>query len=146
MDEVENRQIAQYDDQEETSARKIILVEERLKIDVRQVETGTVQISKKVISEEVTQQVPVLSEEIVINHKPINQYIENIPAVRVEGDTTIISVVKEVLVVEKRLMLVEEIHLTKTKTEKMATVTETLQKDVVDVTRTGLVNKNTTDQ
>ncbi|MGI4750336.1 MAG: YsnF/AvaK domain-containing protein [Janthinobacterium lividum] len=142
MNEVEKLALAQ----EETATQKIALIEERLQIDVRQVETGTVQIHKKVISEEVTQQVPVVSEEIIIEHKPINQYIENLPTVRVEGDTTIISVVKEVLVVEKRLLLVEEIHLTKTKIETTATITETLRKDVVEINRTDLTANNTTNQ
>lgn len=142
MNEVEKLALAQ----EETATQKIALIEERLQIDVRQVETGTVQIHKKVISEEVTQQVSVVSEEIIIEHKPINQYIENLPAVRVEGDTTIISVVKEVLVVEKRLLLVEEIHLTKTKIETTATITETLRKDVVEINRTDLTANNTTNQ
>ncbi|RYE29224.1 MAG: DUF2382 domain-containing protein [Sphingobacteriaceae bacterium] len=142
MNEVEN--LFPHDPvEEESSAKKIALIEEHLKIDVKQVETGLVQLHKKVVSEVVTQQIPVLSEEILIEHKPVNQYIENLPAVRVEGDTTIISVVKEVLVVEKRLLLVEEIHLTKTRTETTATVTETLRKDVVEINRTDLTTNNT---
>ncbi len=125
----------QNTDQEEALTSKIALVEERLKVGVQLVETGTVQVHKKVITEEVTQEVPVVSEEIKVEHKPINQYIENVPAIRVEGDTTIISVVKEVLVVEKRLMLVEELHLTKTQIASTATVTETLRKETIEINR-----------
>lgn len=131
-------------DQEEALTSKIALVEERLKIDVRQVETGTVQIHKKVVSEEVTQEVPVVSEEVLVERKPINQYIENAPAVRVEGDTTIISVVKEVLVVEKRLMLVEELHITKTQIASTTTVTETLRKEMIEINRPNSTQENTT--
>jgi stress response protein YsnF len=43
------------------------------------------------------------------------------PHVRLEGSTTIIPVVEEVLVVEKALVLVEEIHV------KRRTETETVQ-------------------
>ncbi len=131
-------------DQEEALTSKIALVEERLKIDVRQVETGTVQVYKKVVSEEVTQEVPVVSEEIQVEHKPINQYVESAPAVRVEGDTTIISVVKEVLVVEKRLMLVEELHITKTQIASTTTVTETLRKETIEINRLNSTQENTT--
>lgn len=130
--------------QEEALTSKIALVEERLKIDVRQVETGTVQIHKKVVSEEVTQEVPVVSEEVLVERKPINQYIENVPTVRVEGDTTIISVVKEVLVVEKRLMLVEELHITKTQIASTTTVTETLRKETIEINRPNSTQENTT--
>lgn len=35
------------------------------------------------------------------------------PPVREEGDTTIVSVVEEVVVIERRLMLKEEIHITR---------------------------------
>ncbi len=131
-------------DQEEVLTSKIALVEERLKIDVRQVETGTVQVHKKVVSEEVTQEVPVVSEEIKVEHKSINQYVESAPAVRVEGDTTIISVVKEVLVVEKRLMLVEELHITKTQIASTTTVTETLRKETIEINRLNSTQENTT--
>lgn len=130
--------------QEEALTSKIALVEERLKIDVRQVETGTVQIHKKVVSEEVTQEVPVVSEEVLVERKPINQYVESAPAVRVEGDTTIISVVKEVLVVEKRLMLVEELHITKTQIASTTTVTETLRKETIEINRLNPTQENTT--
>ncbi|MGI4804028.1 MAG: YsnF/AvaK domain-containing protein [Janthinobacterium lividum] len=143
MNEFENLPIVPVAKQEESSLEKIVLMEERLKIDLEKVETGTVQIRKKVISEEVTQDVPVVSEEIIIEHKPINQYVATVPAVRTEGDTTIISVVKEVLVIEKRLMLVEEIHLTKNKTETITTVNETLRKDEVEINHIDLKTSNT---
>ncbi|RYY30289.1 MAG: DUF2382 domain-containing protein [Sphingobacteriaceae bacterium] len=116
-----------------SAADKITLLEERLKIDLHKVETGSVQVHKKVISESVSQQVPVVSEEILIEHKPVSRYVETYPAPRTKGDTTIISVVKEVLVVEKRLLLVEEIHFTKTRTTVTTTVSETLRREVAEV-------------
>ncbi|RYE23242.1 MAG: DUF2382 domain-containing protein [Sphingobacteriaceae bacterium] len=142
MDESEKQPIVPVAEQEINPAKKIVLLEERLKIDLEKVETGKVQIHKKVISEEINQQVPVVSEQVSIEHKPVNQYVDSVPPVRVEGDTTIISVVKEVLVVEKRLMLVEEIHLIKNKTETFATVTGILRKDEVQINRIDL-NTNT---
>ena len=43
----------------------------------------------------------------------MSQYVETRPAIRYEGDLTIIPVVKEAVVIERRLMLVEKIHITK---------------------------------
>ena len=41
----------------------------------------------------------------------VNRKIDRNPGIRTEGDLTIVPVVKEILYTEKRLMLVEEIHV-----------------------------------
>lgn len=126
----------------ELAVSKIALVEERLNIDIQKVETGTVQIHKKVVSEQVTQEVPVVHEEVQVERVAINQYVDAAPNVRYQGDTTIISVVKEVLVVEKRLMLVEELHISKKQITSSATVTETLRKEEIEINRVDPSTKN----
>lgn len=64
---------------------------------------------------------PVLETELLkdkgvhVEHKPINKYVDsNLAPVRYEGDTMIVSVLKEVVVVEKKTLLVEELHIKKT--------------------------------
>lgn len=54
------------------------------------------------------------SESVKIEKIPVNKYVEVAPQIRYEGDTMIFPVVQEVIVVEKRLLLVEEVHITKT--------------------------------
>ncbi len=140
--------ITQFDDQanqqkaegQELTTSKIPILEERLQIGIKQVETGTVQLHKRVVSHEVSQDIAVMHDEVEIERIPVNQYVETAPAIRYEGDTTIISVVKEVLVVEKRLMVVEELHLTKKQIVSTTTVNETLRKEEVEVYRTDLNN------
>jgi len=127
----------------ETAGTKIPLVEERLNVGVRQVETGKVQISKKVVSQEVSQDVPVTQEEVEVERIPMNQYVEAAPVVRYEGDTTIISVIKEVLVVEKRLMLVEEVRITKKHLTTTTTVKESLRKEQIEINRTDSTQNST---
>ena len=51
------------------------------------------------------------SEEADVRRVPVNRVITEIPQTRQEGDVTIVPVVEEVLVVEKRLLLKEEIHI-----------------------------------
>lgn len=128
--------------QEELSS-KIILIEERMKVDIHHIETGKVSVYKKVISEEVTQQVPLTNEQVEVKHVPFNMYVDTAPAIRYEADTTIISVVKEVLVIEKKLMLIEEIHLIKTAVTVDTPVTETLRREEAEVNRTGSTEMNT---
>lgn len=129
-------------DNQELLVSKIPLIEERLNIGVRRVETGTVQISKKVISQDVMQEVPVTQEEVLIEHFPLNQYVQVAPEVRYEGDTTIIPVIKEVLVVEKRLMLVEELHITKRQVTTTTTVKESLRKEEIEINRSNQTENN----
>jgi uncharacterized protein (TIGR02271 family) len=115
----------------------IPVIEEQLHIDKVWQETGRVQVSKTVTEEAVDYALPLQQEEVIMERKPINQYIETAPpASRYEGETLIIPVVKEVLVVEKKLMLVEELHITKRHSEQTVTGTEILRKESVTVTRT----------
>jgi stress response protein YsnF len=55
--------------------------------------------------------------------------------VRHEGDTTIIGVYEERLVVVKQLFLKEEIRLTRRKTEKRTTQSIELREEEVTITR-----------
>ncbi len=113
----------------------IPVTEEQLRIGKKTVESGRVHISKKVIEEETVEKVPVTQEEVFVERKELNQFVDSAPpAIRHEGDVTIVSVMKEVVV--KRLMLVEELHITKVKTEKTVPVRETLRREEVTVTKT----------
>ena len=50
-------------------------------------------------------------ERVQIDRIPIDCQVDAAPPVRQEGDTTILSVVEETIVVERRLILKEEIHI-----------------------------------
>src|SRR5438477_12739016 len=99
-------------------AISVNVLEEQAKVEKKFVEKGKVRIIKKVNEETETVTVPVTSEEATIEKIPVNKIIEKAPQVRYEGDTMIIPVVKEVIVVEKKLMLVEEVHVKKHIIEK----------------------------
>jgi stress response protein YsnF len=53
------------------------------------------------------------SEEVEIERVPVNEVVDEPPLVREEGDTTIIPLLEEVLVVEKRILLKEEVRVTR---------------------------------
>ena len=65
----------------------------------------------------------------------MDKVVEKADAVRSEGDTTIIPLYEEVLVVEKRLVLVEEIRITKRQTEKRELERVTLRREQATVER-----------
>jgi uncharacterized protein (TIGR02271 family) len=114
----------------------IPVLEEQVHIDKKTVETGRLRISKDVHEEEVTVDLPTLYEEADVERVEINQYVDTPPPpIRYEGDKMIIPVVREVLVVEKRTLVVEELHITKRIRETHETQQVTLRKESVQVDR-----------
>lgn len=113
----------------------IPVIEEEAFLDKRVVETGKVRISKRVSEREELIDVPLFREEVMVERVPVNQYVDAAPAVRHEGDTMIISVVKEELVMQKRLVLVEELRVRKQVVEAHQPQSVTLRKEQIDVRR-----------
>lgn len=89
----------------------IPLVEERLSVAKRQVESGRVRVHVTVEEREETVTEQLLRDDLHIERIPRNTRLTEVPRVRLEGNVTIVPVVKEVVVIEKALVLVEEIHI-----------------------------------
>ena len=118
------------------NATRIPVIEEQILLSKRVVETGRVRIAKQVSEHQEHISVPVSHDEVDVERVAINRYVDTPPqAVRYEGDTMIISVLEEVVVVEKRLMLVEELHVTKRQVQTEAMQQVTLRTETVTVTR-----------
>ncbi|MFC7515146.1 YsnF/AvaK domain-containing protein [Herbaspirillum sp. GCM10030257] len=90
------------------------VMEEELHVDKRTVETGRgVRIHKTVSQREQTIDQPLMHDELLVEHVTVGRVIaeETPPQMRYEGDTLIVPVLEEVLVVRKQLMLKEEVHI-----------------------------------
>lgn len=87
------------------------LAEERVIIGKRAVEGDRVRVS--VTTETVEERVreTLRSRRVEVDRVPIGREVTETPPSRQEGDVLIVPVVEEVLVVERRLMLKEEVHL-----------------------------------
>ncbi len=83
---------------------------------------------------------PVLRDHVVVERVAVGRAVDSVPPVRQEGDVTILSVVEEVVVVERRLMLKEELHLRRVRTTERHVETVTLREQDVSVTRTDLAS------
>jgi len=119
-------------DQVNEESEAIPVIEERIKVSKKTVETGKVRVHKTVSEEEVTVEVPIEHEEVEITRIPVNQYVDDdTPSVRHEGETMIIPILKEVIV--KRLMLVEEVHVSKKKYHTTASEKVNLHKEEVSI-------------
>jgi stress response protein YsnF len=87
------------------------LVQESASISAESVVTGRVRVSTETDVREEIARATLEGELVDVVRVPVDRPVETMPAVRTEGDLTIVPVVEEVLFVEKRLVLKEEIHI-----------------------------------
>jgi uncharacterized protein (TIGR02271 family) len=118
----------------------IPVIEEQLIIEKEVIESGKIRIIKQVNNEEVISDVTLVKDDIEIERVSKNEFISAIPDIHYEGETMVIPVVKEVAVVEKRLMLVEQIRVTKRKTESVEQLHNVVRKE--NVTIENIKNEN----
>ena len=114
---------------------------EALEVQKRLVETGKVRITKVVHEHETLVDEPLFHDKVAITRVPMQRVVDGPVPVREENGTTIISIVEEVLVVEKRLMLREEIHIRKQRIETHQPQRVTLRSEEVQVERVPSVDK-----
>lgn len=110
----------------------IPVMEEEVVIDKKIVSRGGITVTKQVITEEISVDTPVQTEHIDVERIPVNQYVQDHPEIRHEGETMIIPVLKEVI--EKRLLLVEEIRITRRQTTETRQEKITLSGEKVTIT------------
>ena len=109
------------------------LVAETAAVSKRFRTTGRVRVKVRTETERRMLVEELAGQEIEIERVPRNELIEAIPEVRTENGTTIIPLVQEQLVVEKRLVLVEEVRLHRVHTKQTVTVPVDLRAERADV-------------
>lgn len=115
---------------------RVPLVEETVHIGKREVETGRVRIHKTVQHDTQTVDLPLLYEHVEVERVPIERYVSEPPPVREEGDVLVVPCVEEVLVVEKRLLLREELRVTRSRETRHRPQEVTVRREEVEVERT----------
>ena len=119
-------------------ALSIPVIEERLEVGTRVAETGRgVRIHKTVTEQPVTIDERLAREEVEVRHVPVDRIVaaDQAPATRYEGDTLVVPVLEEVLVVERRLRIKEELHITRVRREERYQDEVTLKTEQVHVER-----------
>lgn len=97
--------------------------------------TERVRAETRVTEREQELETQVVRETIEVSRVPISRLVEEAPQVRVEGDTTIVPVVEEVAFVQKRLLLKEEVHLTKRRVVEPRRVRVPVREEHVNIER-----------
>jgi len=112
------------------------VVEEIVNLEKKTIETGKVKISKTVNVDTETVHLLKVQDQVQIERIPINEFVQTPPPpLRYEGDTIIIPVLQEVMVTEKRLLLIEEVRITKRKVESKESKEVVLRKEEIKVQR-----------
>ena len=117
---------------------RIPLVEEQLTVGTRVVETGRgVRIHKTISEQPVVIDERLVREEMAIERVPVDRIValEDKPVTRYEGDTLVVPVFEEVLVVERRLRIKEELRITRIRHEERYQDTVSLKTEQVEVER-----------
>ena len=109
------------------------VLEERLLVGKREVETGRFVIRKRVVEERQAVEQALNKEQVVVERVPVGRLIDAPIAEHHEGDTLIIPVMEEVLVVEKRLMLREEVRVTWKVKQEIQREEVTVRREEVDL-------------
>jgi uncharacterized protein (TIGR02271 family) len=111
------------------------LFAEELAVTRETVETGRVRIARITRTRDQPIDEQLSRETVTVETVPVGRQVDAIPAVRSDGDMTIIPVVEEVVVVERRLILKEELHVRRVRTSEQFRDTVSLRYQEAQVTR-----------
>ena len=130
----EEKDQEQFNDHEHSFT--VPVIEETVHVEKKTIETGKVKISKTVNVNTETVDLLQVQDEVQIERIPVNEFVQTPPPpLRYEGNTIIIPVLQEVMVTEKRLLLIEEVRLTKRKVESKESQEVILRKEEIKVER-----------
>ena len=116
----------------------IPVVEETARIEKRVMETGRVRVSTRTETADQVLRERLRSDTVGVTRVAINRTLsegELPPAVREEDGVTIIPGLEEILVVEKRLVLKEELHIRRSSADEDVEVPVTLRRQRAVVER-----------
>jgi uncharacterized protein (TIGR02271 family) len=114
------------------------VLREELQLDKRIVDTGKgVRVHKTVTEDEQVIDQPLLRDELVVEHVLVGAVVAeaNLPQTRYEGETLVVPILEEVLVVQKQLRLKEEVRITRHKREVRASQAVKLRVEQVSIER-----------
>ena len=111
------------------------VVEERAVVRKRKRVTGAVRVRTEVRTAEEVVDAPLAVEQVEVERVPLDHWIDVPVPVRQEGDTTVITLHEEVVVVEKRLRATEEVRITRRTSTRHVEERVTLRREEAVVER-----------
>jgi len=104
---------------EETKKRDLVVpvIEEDLVTGTREVKTGSVRVRKRVERIRKAVEMPVLKDVVRVDRVPVNRVVKTMPQTREERGVLIVPVVEEEIIISRRMVLKEEIHIVRKRVE-----------------------------
>jgi uncharacterized protein (TIGR02271 family) len=87
------------------------VVQEEFDVDKRVVDTGVVRVRTSTSEHEETVHMPLEREDVIVERVAVGRPVDAPLDVRHEGDVMIVPVHEEVIVVQRQLVLKEELHI-----------------------------------
>jgi len=109
------------------------VIREEIRVDRHEVEKGGVRVHKRVEEREEVVEQPTFREEVTVERIALGRPLDQAIGSRQEGDTLIIPVLEEMLVVEKRLVLKEEVRITKRRINEVEQARVLLREEHVEI-------------
>lgn len=103
----------------------------------REIDAGAVRIATRVETTPTEWETTLRRDNVTIERVPVGQPVEAVPEARWEDDTLIVPVLEEEIVVSRRLVLREEIRITRRLEARAVSGTEPVRREIVDVERVG---------
>lgn len=114
----------------------IPVLRETARIETRPVETGRVRVHTTVSERDEVVEAILRQQDLHVERIPVGRVVTETPAVREEGGVVVIPVMEEVLVVEKRLVLKEELRIRRSHGERTVRETVRLRTEEVAIEQT----------
>ena len=111
------------------------VVEERAVVRKRRMVTGAVRVRTEVRTAEEVVDAPLAVERVEVERVPLDRWLDAPVPVRREGDTTVITLHEEVVVVGKRLRATGEVRITRRTSTRHSPERVTLRREEAVVER-----------
>ncbi len=121
------------DEQQPEPVLRIPLAEERLVVEPRPVELGELRLHKRVDEQEEVLRQPVTREELEVDRVAVGRFVDEPARPRQEGEWLVIPLVEEVLVVQKRLRVTEEVRIRRRQMVEEQEVRATVRRERLEV-------------
>lgn len=115
----------------------IQVIQETATVAKREFESGRVVVHKTVAERDEVVDIILRQQDLSVERVPVGRVVLEAPQTRQEGDTLVVPILEEVLVVEKRLVLKEELHIRKQSSERTEQKTVRLRSEQVEIEQTG---------
>jgi uncharacterized protein (TIGR02271 family) len=116
---------------DDQKTKRITRSAEELRIGKRAEQKGEVRVSKHIETEHVRQTVPVRSEEVRVERRPVEHAVGS--AAELRDDEVVVPVIEEEVIVEKRPVVKEELVISKEPTTVDRTIEADVRREEVDI-------------